>query len=274
MSQNFKEQLPAALLTTLLTVVLLAGYTFWIRQEVVNDISQRQQAEMTALREETHAELISSTSQLREEIAATHALLKEAVARRDGDLFLSDQEVAEVNQQKVAELTEALAARLGSGSALSRTPEEAAQLQETNMEQVSSRIASKVHPILQEIAQGQDLTQDKLDAYSREISNQISSVLTSELAAKQQLNNNLLTTASIARDSLRLSQELTALYLSDLKDQSLLGRLLTLPAKVVQDTANLSIVSNSDRKDVEARLATEMQTLQDRLENIESQMPK
>jgi hypothetical protein len=98
--------------------------------------------------------------------------------------------------------------------------------------------------------------------------------MTSELAAKQQLNNNLIATEAVARDSMKLSQEITALYLSSFKDQSLVTRLLTLPANVVRDAASLSIVNSSERKQLEDRLVKQMNALQKRLDDIEAQAPK
>ena len=59
------------------------------------------------------------------------------------------------------------------------------------------------------------------------------------MAKNQQLNNNLQQTQSVAQDSLMLSHEITALYLSSFKDQGLITRLLTLPANVVKDAASL-----------------------------------
>ena len=78
------------------------------------------------------------------------------------------------------------------------------------------------------MAKDQHLTREQIATYSQKISDQISNVLTTELAAKQQLNNNLVATEAVARDSLNLAQEVTALYLSSFKDQSLVTRILSL----------------------------------------------
>jgi hypothetical protein len=124
------------------------------------------------------------------------------------------------------------------------------------------------------MAKDQNLTREQINAYSLKISDQISNVLTSELAAKQQLNNNLVATEAVARDSIKLSQEVTALYLSSFKDQSLVTRLLTLPANVVRDAASLSIVNSTERKKLEDRLVKDMNTLEKRLNDIEAHAPK
>jgi hypothetical protein len=73
---------------------------------------------------------------------------------------------------------------------------------------------------------------------------------------------------------MKLSHELTALYLSSFKDQGVLTRLLTLPANIVRDTSKLSFVNSSDRKKMEERLVTEMNELEKRLADIQAATPK
>src|ERR1035437_1530886 len=99
-------------------------------------------------------------------------------------------------------------------------------------------------------------------------------VLSNELAKNQQLNNNLQATQSVADDSLKLSHEITALYLSSFKDQGLITRLLTLPANVVRDATSLSIVNSSERKKIEEQLIGKMNDLDKRLADIQAQAPK
>jgi hypothetical protein len=98
-------------------------------------------------------------------------------------------------------------------------------------------------------------------------------VLTSELAKNQQLNNNLAATQSVARESLALSQEVTALYLSSFKDQGVLTRLLTLPANVVRDASKLSIVNSAERKRIEEDLVRRMNAIDARLKEIGAAQP-
>ena len=99
-------------------------------------------------------------------------------------------------------------------------------------------------------------------------------MLTAELAKNQQLNNNLQQTQAAAQDALKLSHEITALYLSSFKDQGLITRLLTLPANVVRDAASLSIVTSSDRKKVEEQLVTKMAEIEKRLGELHGQAPQ
>jgi predicted DNA-binding ArsR family transcriptional regulator len=187
---------------------------------------------------------------------------------------MTEQEVAKMNAERVNQLATAIAQKIQPYNPLPKTPEEAEHQQNEQVDKVSSRLAERIQPILADMAKDQNLTREQIAVYSQKISDQISNVLTSELAAKQQLNNNLIATEAVARDSLKLSQEVTALYLSSSKDQALVTRLLTLPANVVRDAAHLSIIDSSERKKTEERLVSEMNALQKRLTDIEAQLPK
>ena len=101
-----------------------------------------------------------------------------------------------------------------------------------------------------------------------------SGVLTAEMSRNQTLNTQLLTSQAVARDSMKLSHEITALYLSSFKDQGLITRLLTLPANVVRDAASLSIVNSSDRKKVEEQLVARMAQIEKRLGELHAQAPQ
>jgi hypothetical protein len=117
------------------------------------------------------------------------------------------------------------------------------------------------------------LTRESLADYSMKISDQIGVVLTGELAKNQVLNNNLAETQAIAQDSLALSHELTALYLSSFKDQGMLTRILSLPANVVRDATQLSIVNSSERKKKEEELVARLAEIQDRLQVVQAAAP-
>jgi len=270
MWQKLKEQLPAVILTA----VVVVGAAFWIHLKTVRDMADRQQQEMTALRDQTNAELKATAEETRRQIDAVNTLLKDAIQKRAADVFMTEQEVAKMNADRVNQLAEAIAQKIQPYNPLPKTPEEAEKQQNEQVDKVSSRLAERIQPILADMAKDQNLTREQIVAYSQKISDQISNVLTTELAAKQQLNNNLVATEAVARDSLSLAQEVTALYLSTFKDQSLVTRILTLPANVVRDAAHLSIIDSNERKALEDRLANEMNTLQKRLADIEAQAPK
>ena len=266
---KLKEQIP----TILLTALLITGAAFWLHQRTVNDMAAREQAELEPLRKQNE-DLKASAEDNRRQIEATNKLLKDAISKRQADMFMTDEEVNKLNADKINALAEAVAKKIQPYNPLPKTPEEAEKMQNEQVDKVSSRMTEKIQPILTEMANDQHLTRDSINAYSQKISDQVGNVLTSELAKNQQLNNNLVATQTVAQDSLKLSHEITALYLSSFKDQGLITRLLTLPANVVKDAASLSIVSSSERKKVEGDLLNRMNEIEKRLTEIQAQAPK
>jgi hypothetical protein len=230
MWQKLKEQLPAILIT----VIVIVGVAFWSHQKALDDAAKYQTA-IDALRDQHAAELKASAEETRRQIDAVNTLLKDAIQKRSADAFMTEEEVAKVNQAKVDQLAEAIATKIQPFNPLPKSPEEAERIQNEQTDKISSRMADKIQPILSEMSRDQNLTRDSIAAYSQRISDQVGTVLTAEMARNQQLNNSLASTQIVARDSLRLSQEVTALYLASFKDQGLITRLLSLPANVVKD---------------------------------------
>lgn len=270
MWQKFKDQLPAVLLTAL----ILVGAGFWFYQQTVAELTAKQQSEIAALREQTNAEMRASAEDTRRHIESVNQLLKDAIAKRAADVFMTDEEVQKLNAEKVDALAEAIARKVQPYNPLPKSPEEAELMQNEQTDKISTRMAERISPILAEMAKDQNLTRESLAQYSQRITDQISGVLTAEMARNQELNNSLLATSAIAQDSIKLSHEVTALYLSSFKDQSLLTRILSLPANVVRDAASLSIVNSTERKKVEERLVNQMNDLDKRLQEMQAQMPK
>src|SRR3954463_16477658 len=260
MWQKFKEQIPAVILTALLVI----GGAFWLHQQTVNEMALRQQAEIEPLRAANDA-LKASTEENRQQIAATNKLLKDAISKREADMFRTDEELSKLNGERMDALADAIAKKVQPYNPLPKSPEEAEKMQNEQVDKVSTRMTERIQPILAEMAKDQNLTRDSIVQYSQRISDQVGNVLTAELAKNQQLNNNLQETQAVAQDALKLSHEITALYLSSFKDQGLITRLLTLPANVVKDAASLSIVNSSDRKKVEEQLVTKMGEIDRRL---------
>jgi gamma-glutamylcyclotransferase (GGCT)/AIG2-like uncharacterized protein YtfP len=270
MLQKFKEQLPAIIITAALVI----GAAYLMNRQTVQQMDTMAQAQLATQREEFDARLKAATDDTRRQIQAVDTLLKDAIERRAADVFMTDEEVARLNEEKVNQLAEAIAQKVQPYNPLPKTPEEAEQMQNEQIDRVSGRMVDRIQPILDEMSADQNLTRESIATYSQRISDQVGRVLTSELAKNQQLNNNLMTTQAIAEDSLNLSHELTALYLSNIKDQGLLTRLLSLPANVVRDTASMSIVNNSERKQIEEELMAKMADIERRLEDIRAQAPK
>src|SRR3954468_9620756 len=268
MWKKFSEQIPAVILTALLVI----GGAFWVHQQTVKELGAKQQAELAPLREQNDALKVASDEN-RKQIEATNRLLRDAISKREADMFRTDQEMEKLNAERMNTLAEAIAKKVQPYNPLPKSAEEAEKMQNEQVDKVSSRMTDRIQPILAEMAKDQNLTRDSIASYSQRISDQVGTVLTSELAKNQQLNNNLQATQAVAADAMKLSHEITALYLSSFKDQGLITRLLTLPANVVRDAASLSIVSSSDRKKVEQDLVNKMADIDKRLTSLQSQAP-
>jgi uncharacterized protein YxeA len=267
---KLKEQLPAIVVTALIVIVA----AFFIHQQTVNDMAKQQQEQLDALKQETKDEIQTAADQNNQRIEAINSLLKDAIARHQADALMTDEEYAKVNAEKVNQLATAIAQKIQPYNPLPKTPEEAERQQNEQIDKVSSRLSEKIHPILTQMAADQHLTRDSIDAYSQKITDQIGVVLTGEMAKNQLLNYNVLASEDVARDSLGLSREITALYLSSFKDQGILSRLLMLPADVMKDAAHLSVVNSNEREKIEQQLVTRMNDLQKRLDDIQASEPK
>jgi hypothetical protein len=216
----------------------------------------------------------ASTDESNQRIDAINTLLKDAIAKRQADALMTDEDFAKVNADKVNQLATAIAQKIQPYNPLPKTPEEAEKQQNEQIDKVSTRLSEKIHPILADMAADQHLTRDSINAYSQKITDQVGVVLTGEMAKNQVLNNNVVATQDVARDSLGLDRELTALYLSSFKDQGVLSRLLDLPADIVKDAAHLSIVNSNERAQIEQGLVTRMNDLQKRLDDLQAQQPR
>jgi hypothetical protein len=269
MWQTFKQQIPAILLTALLVI---AG-AFWLHQKTLTEMAASQQAELSPLRDANDSIKIASEEN-RRQIETTNKLLKDAIARREADVFRTEEEVQRLNTERIEALADAIARRVQPYNPLPKSAEEAERIQTEQVDRVSNRMAERIQPILSEMARDQNLTRDSINQYSERISDQIGNVLTAELARNQQLNYSLQQTQAIAQDALKLSHEITALYLSSFRDQGLITRLLTLPANVVRDAASLSIVNSTDRKKIEEQLVNRMGDIEKRLNELQAEAPQ
>lgn len=270
LSPKLKEQLP----TILITAGIVIGAAVLIHFKTVKDMEAMQKDQLAQQRVQFETQLKASAEETRLQIAAVDKMLKEAISKRSADVFMSDEEVAKMNADKVNALAEAVAQKIQPNLPLPKTPEEAERIQNEQVDKVSGRMAEKIQPILAEMAKDQNLTRDQINVYSQRISDQIGVVLTQELAKNQTLTNNLIASQALARESLSLSHEVTALYLSTFKDQGVVTRLLMLPANVVRDASKLSIVNSSERKKIEEGLVKRMNLIESNLQHVESQMPK
>ncbi len=260
---KLKEQAPAIVVTALVMGVLLGGYAYYVNAKVLP--AQRRAMEEMRLAHE--AALERSAAETRKEIAAVNQMLKDAIATRAGGMFQTEEEAKAAEAAKVAQLAEAVAQKLQPYNPLPKTPEEAEQMQNAQIDKVSGRLADRIQPILGQIASDQNLTRESLDRYAAQISREVSSVLGGEMARNERLGSQVQLTQSLAQESMALSSELTALYLSSIKDQGVLNRLLLLPANIVRDASNFSLLNNDERRAKEAELTKRMRDLQTRLDS-------
>ena len=266
---KLKEQLPAIILTA----VLISGAAFWMHTQTVSEMAAKQEAELVPLREQNEA-LKASAEENRRNIEATNKMLKDAISKREADMFRTDEEIQKLNGERMDALAEAIAKKVQPYNPLPKSPEEAEKMQNEQVDKVSSRLQLKISPILTEMAKDQNLTRQSIEKYSQRISDQVGTALTGEMARNQKLNTNLMETQAAAADALKLNHELTALYLSTFKDQGIVTRLLMLPANVVKDAANVSIIPSSARKQVEQDLILKENEIEKRLSDIQAQAPK
>jgi len=258
---KLKEQAPAIVVTAVVMGALLGGYAYYVNARVL----PAQRAELEALRVAHAADLERSAAETRKEIATVNKLLQDAIATRAGGLFLTEEEAKAAETAKVAELAEAVAQKLQPYNPLPKTPEEAEAMQNAQVDKVSGRLSERIQPILGQIAADQNLTRESLDRYANQISRQVTGVLAGELARNERLSTQVQLTQSLAQESIALSSELTALYLSSIKDQGVLNRLL-LPANIVRDASNFSLLNNDERRAKEAELTKRLRDIQGRLE--------
>ena len=259
---KLKEQAPAIIITALAMGALLGGYAYYVNTKVLPE----QQRAMNELRLAHAADLERSATETRKEISAVNQLLKDAIATRAGGMFQTEAEAKAAEAQKVTQLAEAVAKQLQPYNPVPKTPEEAEQMQNAQIDKVSGRLSERIQPILGQIASDQNLTRESLSRYGDQISKQVTGVLAGELERNEKLGTQVQLTQSLAQESIALSSELTALYLSSIKDQGVINRLLLLPANIVRDASNFSLLNNDERRAKEAELTKRLRDIQTRLE--------
>ena len=100
---KLKEQLPAIILTA----VLISGAAFWLHVQTVKEMAAQQEAVLQPMREQNEA-LKATAEENRRQIEATNKLLKDAISKREADLFRTDDEVQKLNTQRMDALAEAI----------------------------------------------------------------------------------------------------------------------------------------------------------------------
>lgn len=243
---------------------LLAGYAYYVNTQVL----PAQQRAMDALREANAVALEQSAAETRKQIEAVNQLLKDAITQRSAEVFQTEEQIAKANAEKVNQFAEAVAQKINPYNPLPKNPEEAEQMQNAQIDKVSGRLNERIQPILAQIAGDQNLTRESLARYGDQISAQVTGVLTSELSRNERLGTQVQLTQGLAQESLALSHELTALYLSSVKDQGVVTRLLLLPANIVRDASEFSLLNSTQRREKEAQLTGRLRSIQTRLDAL------
>jgi len=132
MWQKLKEQIPAIIVTA----ALITGAAFWLHHKTVADMTLRQQAELAPLREQNDA-LKASAEENRQQIEATNKLLRDAIARKEADMFRTDEELQKLNGERMDALAEAIAKKVQPYNPLPKSPEEAEKMQNEQVDKVS-----------------------------------------------------------------------------------------------------------------------------------------
>ena len=108
MWQKLKEQLPVIILTAALVV----GAAYWLNQRTVKEMDELQQAKMTEQRQQFDAQIKAANEVTRRQIEAVDKVLKDAIQKRSADVFMTEDEVAKLNAEKVNQLAEAIAKKV------------------------------------------------------------------------------------------------------------------------------------------------------------------
>jgi hypothetical protein len=234
-----------------LTAAIVIGATAWMRER---DAVQRT-TDLEPVRAQGEA-LQAQNAETRRELDATNKLLKDALARHDGEVFRTDEEIQKLNDDRVSLLADAVAKKVVPALPPVKSTAELEQAQQEQVDKVASRLTDNLRPVLSDMSAEQK-------AASAEVVRRYE-------ARVQELAKNLQVTQAAAQDALQLTHEVSARYLDSFKDQGVLVRLLSLPANLVIDTANLNLVSSRDRAKVDAELTAKMNEIDRRLHTIQT----
>jgi hypothetical protein len=246
--RNFRGQIPAILATALLVSLVAA----WMYRRSLD----RQEAALAPFREQNDA-LRAREDENSRQIAATTQLLREAISRHEGELFKTDEEIQKMNGGRINALADAIAQKVAPALPTRQTPEELARLEDEQVDKISSRTAEKLRPELGEISQRQQTVNTNVIAdYKDRI---------------QHLDATVLATQAAAQNALKLTREVSSLYLNSFEDQGVLVRVMALPSEIIHDAVHGSIVDSRERAKIERDLDRKMHEIEQRLNEVQAQ---
>lgn len=246
MWQKLKEQIPAIIITVAL---LVAGAAIMVKEVVT-----RQRAELEPLRAQNES-LRQQAEENRRQIEATNKLLRDALAQKGGNIINAETQIAKINEERLTRLAEVIAQRVIPSIPVAKSAADVEASQNENVDKVATRLAENIKPVL---AQAMEEQKNVAAGFVRDSERRV-----------QELNVGLLATQAAAHDALRLSRELSALYVDSYKDKGVLMRLFSLPASLVMDAATLNIVRGDGAK-TQAELSAKINEIEKRLREIQS----
>jgi hypothetical protein len=247
--QKIKEQSPSLVITALLVV----GAAIWLHHENI----QTERLLVEPLRAQNDA-LRAAADDNHRELASTSELLRNAISRRDSELFRPDVELQKLNTQRMDALADAIARKVQPTAVEApKSPDEIRAAEDQQVEKIATRMADKLKPMLATVGTENRLATD--DAVRQ------------EFARNQALASELQRTQAAARDAVNLSHELGTLYVDSFRDQGVVKRALTFPGYLVSDLFSLSIVSSRDQKAAERSVAEKVQAIEKRIDEIQAQ---
>jgi hypothetical protein len=246
MWQKTKEQVPAIIITA---AILIAAASFMVR-----NVLKQQQAELAPLRAQNEM-LRAQGEENRRQIAATNKLLNDALAQNGGMILQPEGQIEKINEQRLTRLAEVIAQRVLPSIPTPKSAAEAEAAQNEQVDKVAGRLAENIRPVLAEAIADQKAAAATL-------------VRSSENRAEQ-LNLGLLATQAAAQDALKLSREVSAMYVDSVKDHGVLMRLFSLPASLVIDASRGNLVTG-DRVKAQQELSAKMEEIEKRLREIQS----
>lgn len=246
---GFTAQVPAILLTSALVI----GGVAWMQH---NATAQRA-ADLEPLRVQNEA-LKAQGDDTRRQLEATTKLLKDAITRHDGEVFRPEEELQKLNEGRVTLLADAIAKKVIPALPPEKSAEESQRLQDEQVDKVATRLTEHLTPVLSRVSAEQAAQRSASAQTIRNYEERI-----------RQLDGDVLVTQAAAQDALKLTQEVSALYLDSFKDRGVLVRLFSLPANLVIDAANLNLVTDRSRAKVQQDLAAKMTELERRLREVQ-----
>lgn len=247
---KFSSQIPAVLLTAGLVI----GAGAWM----LSHESTKRAAELEPLRAQNDA-LQRQADDNRRQLEATSRLLKEALARHDNEVFRPEEELQKLNEERVGLLADAITKKVIPALPAPKSAEEMQRAEEEQVNKVASKLTENLTPLISKISEEQTEQKKTSAATIKRQQDQI-----------QNLDSSLKATQTAAQETLKMTQEVSAMYLDSYKDHGVAMRLFSLPASLIVDVANGNIINDRSKKKTESDLNAKMAELDRRINAVQT----